>query len=335
MAPKSKAHIDSDIELSDDEGVPKNLDYKPPKDFTLSKSKKNVVSAFDVDETVNHELWLIRVPEGVTNEDLATMSLALPQESPSTKETLTIGTLKKKEISSKSTSSSITKYQLQTVSPDSGFAGEMLALQALIPDSSQHGRLVQAPLGIHRHLALVAHPSLPSGTPLAEEILARPIPKREQPEGLKMRFKVSGFDTQVPGSSLSGSGKKFAARWAETLEKRQRDLEEDMRREQQAMENALKAEADEQAQEEEEEDAEVAQAVESGDDIEEAAVVKTVETVELETEIEPPSAKKRKAEEVEVAASEEKKIKKEKKDKKEKKEKKERKEKKEKKSKDE
>ncbi|KAI8595973.1 hypothetical protein EDD21DRAFT_20177, partial [Dissophora ornata] len=286
-------------------------DYKPPKDFALHKAKKHTTSAFDVDETVTHELWLIRVPEGVSNEDLATMSLTIPQHSSSSKDTLSLGSLKKKEISSTSSSSTTTKYQLQTVSPESGFAGEMLALEALVPDSSKGGRLVQAPLGIKRHLALVAQPTIPSGAPLADEILSRPIPKRRQPEGLRMRFKVSGFDTQVPGSKLTGSGKEFAARWAKTLEKRQRDQEEDLLRAQQAQDEA----------EAEGEEEETAEAGESENDDKEDAVVQEEEQ-QVEAEVAP--AKKRKAElnDANDDASEEKKIKKEKKDKKVKKEKK-------------
>ncbi|KAF9174861.1 hypothetical protein BGX21_001051 [Mortierella sp. AD011] len=321
MAPKSRETVNSDIELSDDEGVIKNLDYKPPKDFSIYKARKHTVSAFDVDEAAQHELWLIRVPEGISNEDLATMSLTLPTStSTSPKEKHTLGTLKKKEVSSNS-SSTTTKYQLQTVSPDSGFAGEMMALQPLVPDASKEGRLVQAPLGFHQHLALVAQPSIPSGAPLAEEILARPIPKREQPEGLKMRFKVSGFDTQVPGTKLSGSGKEFAANWAKVLEKRQKDQEEELLRAQQAME-AMEAE-DEAENEAENEVEEVDGEIE--DNADEVAVA-----VEEEEEKSELPAKKRKVESMDVDASESKKVKKDKKDKKDKKEKKEKKAKKEK-----
>ncbi|KAG0251014.1 hypothetical protein BGZ95_007014, partial [Linnemannia exigua] len=55
MAPKSREHVNSDIESSDDEGI-KNLDYKPPRDFTLHKAKKHTASVFDVDEAAKHEL---------------------------------------------------------------------------------------------------------------------------------------------------------------------------------------------------------------------------------------------------------------------------------------
>ncbi|KAG0209051.1 hypothetical protein BGX28_000151 [Mortierella sp. GBA30] len=321
MAPKSRETVHSDIESSDDEGVIKNLDYKPPKGFSVHKAKKHSVSVFDVDETVKHDLWLIRVPEGVSNEDLATMSITLPATSASSNsshEPVSLGSLKKKEISMTSSSSTTIKYQLQTVSPDSGFAGEMLSLQALVPDSSKGGRLVQAPMGIHQHLALVAQPTIPSGKPLADEILARPIPKREQPEGLKMRFKFSGMDTQVPGAKLSGSGKKFAEQWAKTLEKRQREQEEELLRAQQAEEAELA----------EDEEAEAAEAIAEEVDLDTEEIAAAEEEKEEVAETVP--AKKRKSEHAEVDGEGEKKVKKEKREKKEKKDKKDKKEKKEK-----
>ncbi|KAF9958069.1 hypothetical protein BGZ72_000934 [Mortierella alpina] len=316
MSPKSRETVHSDIESSDDEGVIKDLDYKPPKGFTVHRAKKHTTSVFDVDETVQHELWLIRVPEGVTNEDLASMSITLPPTTTSSSskeshESVTLGTLKKKETSSSSHTSSTTKYQLRTVSTDSGFAGEMLALQPLIPDSSKGGRLVQAPLGIRHHLALVAQPTIPSGEPLADEILSRPIPKREQPEGLKMRFKFSGMETQVPGAKLSGSGKKFAEQWAKTLEKRQREQEEDLLRAQQAEAEAeAQAEAEVAVEDEEQAEAQV-----------EEEDVATEETQEAAN----TSAKKRKSDQANVDVEDDKKVKKEKKNKKEKKGKKEKK----------
>ncbi|KAF9432319.1 hypothetical protein BGZ76_010972 [Entomortierella beljakovae] len=326
MAPKSRETIHSDMESSDDEGVIKNLDYKPPNDFSLYKAQRDTVSTFDVDETVKHEVWLIRVPEGVSNDDLATMSITLPPTG--SEESVSLGTLKKKEITS-SSASTTTKYHLQTVSPESGFAGEMSSLHALVPDASKRGCLVQAPIGIKHHLALVAQPSIPSGVPLAQEILSRPISKREQPEGLEMRFKFMGADTQVPGAKLSGSGKKFAAEWAKVLEKRQRDYEEELLREQQEMEEEMEAEEEAQAQAEEDDD-------EAEGIAEEAVQESTVIAVEEEEEDVPVAAvedKKRKVEDSNVDASESKKAKKDKKEKKDKKDKKEKKEKKEKKDK--
>ncbi|KAF9932789.1 hypothetical protein FBU30_007296 [Linnemannia zychae] len=309
MSPKSREHVNSDMESSDDEGI-KNLDYKPPRDFTLYKSKKGKSSAFDVDEAAKHELWLIRVPEGVTNEDLATMSITLPPSTKPTtsKETVTVGTLKKKETSLHSSASTTIKYHLQTVAPDSGVAGEMLTLQPLIPDSSKGGRLVQTPLGVQHHLALIASPSVPSGTPLAEEILARPISQHLQPEGLKQRFQFVGTESPAPGAKLSGSGKKFAAEWQKTLEKRAREAEAE------AEKRRLEALADaEEAVEEIEEAVEKAEEAEAvAEKIEQAE--QALEKVE-EKESQASSAKKRKGENMEVDKAEEKKAKKEKKNK--------------------
>ncbi|KAG0340342.1 hypothetical protein BG000_000118 [Podila horticola] len=303
---KSREYITSDIESSDDEGSIKNLDYKPPSDFSLYKAKKHTTSTFDADETVNHELWLIRVPENVTNEDLASMKIELPSKHAKSSETTVLGSLKKKEASAHSSSSTSTKYQLQTVSTESGFAGEMMALQPLVPDSSKGGRLVQAPLGIQKHLILVASPSIPSGEPLAEEILNRPIPKRTQPEGLKQRFQFAGSESQVPGEKIAKSGKKFAAEWAKTLEARKIRQEE-----------ALRAQEAEEEEEEEEQEAEAEAEIVA----EVAEVTEAVE--EVQEDEEETSTKKRKGEDMEVDAKEEKKAKKEKKEKKEKKPKKE------------
>ncbi|KAG0040622.1 hypothetical protein BGZ82_000580 [Podila clonocystis] len=302
---KSREYVTSDIESSDDEGGIKNLDYKPPSDFSLYKAKKNTSSTFDADETVNHELWLIRVPENVTNEDLASMKIELPSKHAKSSETTVLGSLKKKEASAHSSTSTSTKYQLQTVSAESGFAGEMMALQPLVPDSSKGSRLVQAPLGIQQYLILVASPSIPSGEPLAEEILNRPIPKRAQPEGLKQRFQFAGSESQVPGEKISKSGKKFAAEWAKTLEARKIRQEE-----------ALRAQEAEEEEEEEEEENQEAEA-------EAEIVAEVAEAVEEVHEEEETLTKKRKGEDMEVDAKDEKKAKKEKKEKKEKKSKKE------------
>ncbi|KAH7028701.1 hypothetical protein BKA57DRAFT_479213 [Linnemannia elongata] len=311
MAPKSRENVTSDIESSDDEGI-KSLDYKPPRDFSLHTAKKHTHSVFDVDEASKHELWLIRVPEGVSNEDLETMSITLPPSTKPTtsKETTTLGSLKKKEISAYSSATTTIKYHLQTVSPESGIAGEMLSLQPLIPAANKGGRLLQAPNGVHQHLALVASTSIPSGQTLGEEILSRPIPKREQPEGLKQRFQFAGTDSPVPGAKLSGSGKKFAAEWLKTLEKREREAEEEAEKKRQ---KELEA-----AMEDEEELEEIAAA-------EEAVEEQEQEEEEEEEESQPSPAKKRKGEDMEVDGTEEKKVKKEKKEKKDKKEKKEKK----------
>ncbi|KAF8946304.1 hypothetical protein BGZ47_000850 [Haplosporangium gracile] len=315
MAPKSRENINSDIESSDDEGI-KNLDYKPPRDFSLYKAKKHTTSVFDVDEAAKHELWLIRVPEGVSNEDLTTMSITLPSSTKPTtsKETTTLGSLKKKETSAYSSATTTIKYHLQTVAPDSGIAGEMLSLQPLIPDASKGGRLVQAPFGVHQHLALVASTTIPSGQTLGEEILSRPIPKREQPEGLKQRFQFTGSESPVPGAKLSGSGKKFAAGWLKTLDKRAREAEEE---EEKKRQKALEA-----AMEDDEELEEIVAVEETGEEQKEK---EQEEEEEEEEESQPSPAKKRKGEDMEVDGAEEKKAKKEKKEKKDKKDKKEKK----------
>ncbi|KAK3810032.1 MAG: hypothetical protein J3Q66DRAFT_391218 [Benniella sp.] len=331
MAPKSRKEV-NDSESSGDEAI-ENLDYKPPKDFSLYKGKKSV---FDTAKAAKQELWLIRVPEGVTNDDLASMSIHLPAATSGSQEplnsTFTLGTLKKKETST--TSSTTTKYHLQTVTPDSGIAGEMLTLQAIIPDSSKGGRFVQAPLGFHHHLALVAQPTIPSGSPLAEEILSRPIPQKKQPEGLKMRFKFAGSDTLEPGSKPSKSGKEFAARWAKTLEKRRQEEEEELLRAQQAEEAAEEEEGEE--GEEEKEDGEGTSAIEVEAEGEEASdngdshVTPVDEAAQDDAEEEELPSRKRKSEHMDIDATgetsrKEKKEKKEKKAKKEKKEKKEKK----------
>lgn len=189
----------------------------------------------------------------------------------------------------------------------------MLSLHALVPDSSLKGKLVQAPLGFKHHLALIAQPSVPSGEPLAEEILSRPVPKKDQPEGLKMRFHFSGSETQLPGAKLTGSGKDFAKQWAKTLEKRQKEKEEEELRAQQ-MEEEAEAEEDDDEEEQTEQD----------EEDEDEGTVETAD-IEVEAEVEPEqekaetAGKKRKGDHMEVESTEEKKVKKEKKEKKEKK----------------
>ncbi|KAF9579023.1 hypothetical protein BGW38_004898 [Lunasporangiospora selenospora] len=313
---KSAVYVNSDIESSDDEVITsKSMSYQPPAGFSLHKPKKGASSDFDISNTSENEVWLIRVPEGITNEDLSSIKLKTmpPTSGKSSHKTVTLGTLKKKDTST-------TKYALQTITRDSGFAQEVFSLCPLFPTKAEPGHVIQASSGLNavtHHLALVVEPTTPAIEPLAEEILSRPYQPRDQPEGLKMRFQFAGSQTQVPGTKLSGSGKQFAARWAETLEKRRKQEEEEK-------EARLREE-----QEQEEAEAEENDTAEEKAEEEKEEVAEEVDESQLEEQEQEKHSKKRKnedAETEEVDAKEEKKHKKEKKEKKEKKHKKDKKE---------
>ncbi|KAI7907623.1 uncharacterized protein BX663DRAFT_491493 [Cokeromyces recurvatus] len=143
------------------------------------------------------ELWLIRIPDNIDEKELVNMKFKLPSDKASKKP---LGKMEKEGD----------KYALYKVptttdlksgsdgesdeSLDIGISGhEMLSLDCLVPTREDNGNLTFAPKKFSQYLILNQVIDIPDTTILAQSILDRPVYKREQPEGLKMRFKPYGY----------------------------------------------------------------------------------------------------------------------------------------------
>ncbi|KAI8979461.1 DNA-directed RNA polymerase I, subunit RPA34.5 [Mycotypha africana] len=179
-----------------------------PEGFKEALSKFD--SPFDKESVVDDdkELWLIRIPDNLTEEDVANMAIHLPADT--TKAS-------KKPLCQFQKSSN--KYALYTVptedtasdmpkedeaasneeTQDLGISGhEMLSFDCLLPSREENGRFVFAPKTFDKYLILNQEVDIPDTTILAQSILEKPVYKREQPEGLKMRYKPYGYYSGEP-----------------------------------------------------------------------------------------------------------------------------------------
>ncbi|KAI8888401.1 hypothetical protein K501DRAFT_282868 [Backusella circina FSU 941] len=159
----------------------------------------NKTSHFDNEKVLDDdkEIWLIRVPDNITEEDLASMKIKTPSDS------------SKKAIAKFEKESN--KYLLYNVpntnfsyndgddeddaqEADVGVSGqEMFGFDCIVPSHSDNGKSVRATKKIERCLILDEIVDVPDSTALAESIRDGPVYKREQPEGLQMRFKPFGY----------------------------------------------------------------------------------------------------------------------------------------------
>ncbi|KAF7723557.1 hypothetical protein EC973_001846 [Apophysomyces ossiformis] len=194
-----------------------------PEGFVLSSSK--YASEFDAEalSSGDKELWLIRVPENISPEDLVNMKI----RTSSSKKCLS--KLKKDK-------ESYALYRVPSAADeeetDSGISGhEMNGFSCLLPSMKKNGKLVFAPKAFERMLILDEEVEIPDSTATAEQIRDTPVTKREHPEGLKMRFKPYGFDTEgVPVQNKEIKAKKQKATTNEkvdTEKKRKRDKDSD------------------------------------------------------------------------------------------------------------
>ena len=115
---------------------------------------------------------------------------------------------------------------------DLGISGhEMLSFDCLVPSREHNGQFVFgkrqlenqtidkrclicfdiAPKPFDQYLILNETVDIPDTTPLAHSILNTPVYKREQPEGLQMRFKPYGYYSEEPVKKRKRIGSEEAA----------------------------------------------------------------------------------------------------------------------------
>ncbi|KAI8351804.1 DNA-directed RNA polymerase I, subunit RPA34.5 [Choanephora cucurbitarum] len=175
-----------------------------PKDFKPALSKFD--SAFDKETLLDddNELWLIRIPDNLSESDLTHIKFKTPGEKATKKP---LGKFEKEDdtytlykvptaqhLKSESDSEELSDDQL-----DLGISGhEMLSFHCLVPSREHNGQFVFAPKPFDQYLILNETVDIPDTTPLAHSILNTPVYKREQPEGLQMRFKPYGYYSEEP-----------------------------------------------------------------------------------------------------------------------------------------
>ncbi|ORX56963.1 hypothetical protein DM01DRAFT_1334518 [Hesseltinella vesiculosa] len=162
------------------------IDEHLPEGFTKVDPTSQSTSLFDTTALDDDkEIWLIRVPNEVSAEELCSMQLKQGKSAGKPKSRLLLNDNDK-----------YTMYRVpdDQDEKDMGVSGqEMFGLECLLPSGG--GKLSFAPKSISNYLILDEEIDIPDGVALAEAIRERPIPKREQPTGLQMRFKPYGFDT--------------------------------------------------------------------------------------------------------------------------------------------
>ncbi|KAI8361770.1 hypothetical protein BD560DRAFT_404671 [Blakeslea trispora] len=77
----------------------------------------------------------------------------------------------------------------------------MVSFDCLVPSREHHGQFVFAPKQFDQYLILNETVDIPDTTTLAHAILNTPVYKREQPEGLQMRFKPYGYYSEETPST--------------------------------------------------------------------------------------------------------------------------------------
>ncbi|KAI9474061.1 MAG: DNA-directed RNA polymerase I, subunit RPA34.5 [Benjaminiella poitrasii] len=168
-----------------------------PEGFQPTLSKFD--SPFDKEILLNDdkELWLIRIPDNMTEEDLANMKIKSPSEKATKKP---LGKTEKngdKYALYKVPTATDLKTESDEEAEDNvdiGISGqEMISLDCLVPTRENNGQLTFAPKKFSQYLILNQVVDIPDTTIMAQSILDKPVYKREQPEGLKMRFKPYGY----------------------------------------------------------------------------------------------------------------------------------------------
>ncbi|KAI9251082.1 DNA-directed RNA polymerase I, subunit RPA34.5 [Helicostylum pulchrum] len=162
-----------------------------PTGFKATLSK--YASPFDKEVVIDDdkELWLIRIPDNLSEEDLVNMKIKVPAQKASKK------ALAKYEKDSE-------RYALYKVPTeedtedgepvDLGISGhEMVAFDCLVPSREDNGKLVFAPKKFDQYLILNQVVDIPDSTAYAQSVLDTPVYRRDQPKGLKMRFMPYGY----------------------------------------------------------------------------------------------------------------------------------------------
>ncbi|KAM3589610.1 hypothetical protein VKS41_000468 [Umbelopsis sp. WA50703] len=171
--------------------------FRPPDVFKLANSHH--ASSFDHDELNDDdkEIWLIRLPHNISPSELTGMKFKLPAERSPGK---SLG-----KLTAHSSSYSLYRVPEQLEETDENIlcgGQEMSGFRCLVPYMKRKGKLGFAPKPIKHQLILDEKVEIPDPTEIGEQIKNTPWPIREQPEGMKMRFKPYGFDT---GDSVSAA----------------------------------------------------------------------------------------------------------------------------------
>ncbi|KAI8328150.1 DNA-directed RNA polymerase I, subunit RPA34.5 [Chlamydoabsidia padenii] len=174
--------------------MPYNIEDTLPEGFTKFDPKNQQSTVFDyeaIEQDDDKELWLIRVPEEISEQNLTSMQIKMSK---------TAGKpLSRLQLDEKDMYSLYRVPQDKSLDSDVAISGqEMLGLSCMVPSRNQKGKLVFAPKEISNYFILDEEVTVPDGTALAESIRDKPVVKRQHPEGLQMRFKPYGFDTCEP-----------------------------------------------------------------------------------------------------------------------------------------
>ncbi|CAO3585123.1 unnamed protein product [Absidia cylindrospora] len=181
--------------------MPFSIEETLPAGFTEFDADKQQETVFDyeaIKDDDDKELWLIRVPQEVSDSSLKSMKIKLSK---------TPGKpVSRLHLDDKDQYTMYRVPEGKSLDSDVGVSGqEMLGLSCLVPSRDEEGKMVFAPKEISSYFILDEEVNIPDGTQLAESIRDTPVIKRQHPEGLKMRFKPYGFDTREPTGTDSVS----------------------------------------------------------------------------------------------------------------------------------
>ncbi|CEJ00341.1 hypothetical protein RMCBS344292_14399 [Rhizopus microsporus] len=178
-----------------------------PRGFKQCLSKYSSPFDKEILQDDDKELWLIRIPDNISEKDLEQLKLKVPTATTTSK----LPKLEKDNnkyalykvptdnfsSSSSSSSNSIDNDKAQN---DVGISGqEMLSFDCLVPSLDKP---------FEHCLILDEIVDIPDSTALAESIRDSPIYKREQPEGLKLRFLPTGYFSREDEKSEEEKNKK-------------------------------------------------------------------------------------------------------------------------------
>ncbi|KAI8083761.1 DNA-directed RNA polymerase I, subunit RPA34.5 [Thamnidium elegans] len=162
-----------------------------PTGFKATLSK--YASPFDKEVVIDDdkELWLIRIPDNLSEKDLVNMKMKVPTQK-ATKKALA---KYEKDDDKYALYKVPTEEDMEDGEPvDLGISGhEMVAFDCLVPSREDNGKLAFAPKKFDQYLILNQVVDIPDSTSYAQSVLDTPVYKRDQPEGLKMRFMPYGY----------------------------------------------------------------------------------------------------------------------------------------------
>ncbi|CAO3698804.1 hypothetical protein G6F70_004127 [Rhizopus microsporus] len=183
-----------------------------PRGFKPCLSKYSSPFDKEILQDDDKELWLIRIPDNISEKDLEQLKLKVPTATTTSK----LAKLEKDNskyalykvptdnFSSSGSSSSSNSIDDDKAQNDVGISGqEMLSFDCLVPSREDN---VDKPF--EHCLILDEIVDIPDSTALAESIRDSPIYKREQPEGLKLRFLPTGYYSREDEKSEEEKNKK-------------------------------------------------------------------------------------------------------------------------------